>query len=44
MQHSWLKLAFHSLESGVALGNMFAWMILAYLQNLGVHLGFQGVL
>ena len=22
---------------------MFAWVILAYLQNLGVHLGFWGV-
>ena len=44
MQHSWLKLASHCLEPGVASGNMFAWIISAYLQNLGVQLGFQGVL
>jgi hypothetical protein len=43
MQQCWLKLVSHCLGPGAALGNMFAWVILAYLQNLGVHLGFWGV-
>ena len=42
MQQCWLKLVSHCLGPGAALGNMFAWVILAYLQNLGVHLGFGG--
>ena len=42
MQQCWLKLVSHCLGPGAALGNMFAWVILAYLQNLGAHLGFGG--
>ena len=37
------KNVYHCLEPRAALENMFAWVILAYLQNLGVHLGFWGV-
>jgi hypothetical protein len=33
----------HCLGPGAALENMFAWVILAYLQNLGAHLVFFGV-
>ena len=43
MQQCWLKLISHCLGPRAALGNMFAWVILAYLQNLGFHLGFWGV-
>ena len=40
MQQCWLNLVSHGLGPGAALENMFAWEILAYLQNLGVDLGF----
>jgi hypothetical protein len=43
MQQCWLKLVSYCLGPGAALGNMFTCVILAYLQNLGVHLGFWGV-
>ena len=43
MQQCWLKLVSYCLGPGAALENMFAWVILAYLQNLGAHLGFWGV-
>ena len=43
MQQCWLKLVYHCLEPGAALENMFAWVIVAYLQNLWAHLGFWGV-
>jgi hypothetical protein len=42
MQQCWLKLVSHCLEPGAALENMFACVILAYLQKLGTHLGFGG--
>jgi hypothetical protein len=43
MQQCWLKLVYHCLEPGAALENMFAWVIVAYSQNLWAHLGFLGV-
>jgi hypothetical protein len=43
MQHCWLKLVSRCLGPGSALENMFAWVIVAYLSNLGAHLGFWGV-
>jgi hypothetical protein len=43
MQQCWLNLVSHCLGPGAALENMFAWVILAYLQNLGGDLGFWGV-
>ena len=43
MQQCWLKLVYHCLEPGAALENMFAWVIVAYLQNVWVHLGFWGI-
>ena len=43
MQQCWLKLVYHCLEPGAALENMFAWMIVAFLQNLWAHLCFWGV-
>ena len=43
MQQCWLKLVSHCLGPGAALENMFAWVIVAYLQNLWAHLGFWGV-
>ena len=39
MQQFWLKLFFYCLGPGSALKNMFAWVIMAYLENLGPHLG-----
>ena len=42
MQQCWLKLVYHCFEPGTALGNMFGYVIVAYLQNLGAHLGFWG--
>ena len=38
MQQCLLKMVSHCLEPGAALENMFAWEIVAYLQNLGAHL------
>ena len=38
MQQCWLKLVSHCLGPGAALENMFAWVILAYLQNLEVEI------
>ena len=43
MQQSWLKLVSHCLEPGAALENMFAWEIVAYLQNFWAHLDFWGL-
>jgi hypothetical protein len=43
MQQCWLKLVYHCLEPGAVLENMFAWVIVAYLQNLWANLGFWGV-
>ena len=39
MQQCWLKLVCHCLGPVAALENMFACVIVAYLQNLGSHLG-----
>jgi hypothetical protein len=43
MQQCWLKLVSHCLEPGATLENMFAWVIVAYLKNVGTHLGFWGL-
>jgi hypothetical protein len=43
MQQCWLKLVSHCLGPGAALENMFAWVIVAYLQILWAHLVFWGV-
>jgi hypothetical protein len=40
MQQCWLKLISHCLGSGAALENMFAWVIVADLQNLWSHFVF----
>ena len=42
MHQCWLKLISHCLRPGAALENMFAWVSVAYLQNLGADLGFWG--
>ena len=42
MQQCWLKLGSHCLEPGAASENMFAWVIVVYLQNLGSHLCLWG--
>ena len=36
------KIGLSLLEPGAALENMFAWVIVAYLQNLWAHLCFGG--
>ena len=43
MQQCWLKLVSHCLGPGAALYKMFAWVIVAYLQNVWAHLCFWGV-
>ena len=40
MQQWWLNLVSHCLGPGAALENMFALVIVVYLQNLGANLGF----
>ena len=40
MQQCWLKLVSHCLGPSAALENKFAWLIVGFLQTLGVHLGF----